>query len=101
MAAKPSKKISTFPYSFSYTAEIHSPGSFPFFRTGTNAALSFEAMIGPSKNPLASRLTMTSILPFVRLGIVWEVRWFKKLAIRTSNATGSLKIGKISRKLMP
>ena len=68
---------------------------------GTNASLSFEAMIGPSKNPLASRATMTSSLPPARLGIVWEVRWFKKLLTRTSKATGSLKIGKISRKLMP
>lgn len=68
---------------------------------GTNAAPSLKAMIGPNKNPLASKATMTSILPFGRLGMVWEVRWSKKLAIRTSNATGSLKIGKISRKLMP
>jgi hypothetical protein len=58
-------------------------------------------MIGPSKNPLASRATITSILPLVRFGMVWDVRWFKKLVIRTSNATGFLKIGKISRKIMP
>lgn len=68
---------------------------------GTNATLSRKAMIGPSKKPLASRATIASILPFGRLGMVWDVRWWRKLVIRVSNATGSLKIGKMSRKLMP
>lgn len=63
----------TEPYSFSYTAVIHCPGSFPRFLTGTNAAPNLIAMIGPKRNPLASKPTTTSIFPEWELGIVYDV----------------------------
>ena len=37
------------------------PGNFPAFPTGTKAAPSLKTTIGPDKNPLASRPTITSI----------------------------------------
>ena len=101
MNSNPPKGGLTLPYSFSYSAEAHFPGSFPLFRTGTKAAFSIKATIGPTRNPLASRPTTTSIFPPGRPGIVCKVRWDKKLLIRTSKAAGSLKIGKISQKLTP
>lgn len=91
----------TVPYSFSYVAVTHCPGSFPCFLTGTNAAPSRSAMIGPSKNPLASNPTTTSIFFVSALGMVFEVKWCMKWVISVSNATGSRRIGNISKKTMP
>jgi hypothetical protein len=51
----------TDPYSFSYVTLAVSPGSLPFFLTGTKAAPNLRAMIGPSRKPRASRPTITSI----------------------------------------
>ena len=91
----------TAPYSFWYTADIHFPGSLPCFLTGTNAAPSLNAMIGPRMNPRASGPTTTSIFLVGAVGMVCDVRWYTKCVMRVSNAIGSRKIGKMSKKTMP
>jgi hypothetical protein len=64
----------TVPYSFSYDAATQLPGSLPCFLTGTNAAPSLNAIIGPRRNPRASRPTTASIFPDGELAIVCDVR---------------------------
>lgn len=64
----------TVPYSFSYEAETHSPGSLPCLRTGTKAAPSLSAIIGPRRKPRASRPTTTSIFLLGAAAMVCEVR---------------------------
>ena len=68
---------------------------------GTKAAPRRIATIGPNKKPRASRPTTTSIFFDSLRAIVVEVRWWIRLVMRVSNATGFLKIGKISRKTIP
>lgn len=48
------------PYSFLKPAVSVGPGSFPSFRTGTKAAPSRRAKVGPNRRPLASNPTITS-----------------------------------------
>lgn len=91
----------TDPYSFSYTTVVHFPGSFPFFLTGTNAAPSLRAITGPSRNPLASSPTTASIFLDESEGIVWDVRWWIMCVMSVSNAMGSRRMGKRSRKVIP
>lgn len=104
----------------------HWPGSFPFFRTGTNAAPVIEkfiiiggwgslqvlesrcspsriAMMGPIRKPLASRPTTTStfftpsLVGEMVLDMIWWVRW----VMSTSNAVGLRRTGNRSRNTMP
>lgn len=89
------------PYSFSYDAETHFPGSFPCFLTGTNAAPNLSAMIGPKRNPLASRPTTTSIFFEEEFGIVCDVKRCTRCVISVSKTTGLRKIGKMSRNTIP
>lgn len=49
----------TSPYSLAYTALAHSPGSFPAFLTGANAAPKRRAIRGPKRKPRASKPTPT------------------------------------------
>lgn len=89
------------PYSFSYEALSHGPGSFPCFRTATKAAPNLKAIIGPRRNPRASKPTTTSIFFDGRFRTVWDVMWWRRFVIRVSKATGSRRMGKISRKFIP
>ena len=70
-------------------------------RTGTNAAPRRIAMMGPRRKQRASRPTTTSTFFAGSAGIVLHVRWYTKCVISVSNATGSRRIGKMSRKTMP
>ena len=91
----------TTPYSFSYVARTVSPGSLPFLRTGTNAAPSLIAMMGPRRKPRASRPTTTSIFFVGDWPMVCDVNRCTKFVMRVSNPTGSRRRGKISRKTIP
>lgn len=64
----------TFPYSFSYVACTHSPGSFPGLRTGTKAAPSLRAITGPMRKPRASSAMTTSIFLLGEVGMVSDTR---------------------------
>lgn len=66
------EKLTT-PYSFAYEALTQAPGSFPCFLTGTKAAPSRRAIIGPRRNPRASRPTTTSIFLVGDLAMVCDV----------------------------
>lgn len=89
------------PYSFSYSTLTHSPGSFPFFLTGTNAAPNLIANGGPNKNPRASSPTTTSIFVIPFLGSVTVVMWCIRCVNSVSVAKGERRIGKMSRNVMP
>lgn len=115
----------TSPYSFSYTACTQDPGSLPRFRTGTNAAPRRKARGGPRRNPRASRPTTASIFGRAWIadvlasspvpdplevdatddsgseGITVVVIRCIKCVRRVSKATGSRRIGRKSRKVMP
>ena len=47
------------PYSLTYLAWTHSPGSLPCFRTGTKRIFNRNARAGAKMNPLASKPMMT------------------------------------------
>ena len=80
---------------------MHWPGSFPALRTGTKAAPSLNAIIGPSKNPRASRPTTTSILFVPAMPMVCDVIWWTKWVMSASKARGSRRMGNMSRKTIP
>ena len=80
----------TSPYSSLYVTLLVSPGNFPFFLIGTNAVLSFWAIIGPKTKPRASRPTTTSTLPqcFCMYDVIRE--------IQSSNTSGCCSNGHMS-----
>jgi hypothetical protein len=95
------RRARTVPYSFSYVAQTHSPGSFPRLRTGTKAAPSLSAITGPNRKPRASSPTITSIFLLGEVGIVADTRRWVRWVITTSKVKGLRKRGKMSQKATP
>ena len=84
------------PYSFMYSAVSQGPGSLPLLRTGTKAAPSLRAKVGPKRKPRASRPTMTSGFS-VKVCLMCSSRAWTS----ASNREGSAKMGRMSSNRMP
>lgn len=83
---------STFPYSFSYSIDITSPGSLFFFLIGTKGTFNSKDNNGPIRNPLESSPTIHSIGGTISLTVSIST------SVKLLNTSGFCKTEKISLK---